>query len=202
MTGFRSFGSIVVGLGLVVVAPLCSDGLLAQSAPHVQVSGGMGFSFPESGGQPYGVGGGVLLEYFAGWTKWVDGRLYGGALVSGTRQDSCGSVPPCAVSSQVGIAGAKIRMMIPIPIMSPFLELGAGVSAGAIQTRYGYFESGAPSASIVDEAHSGLMVHVPVTLGLAFGAHRQHDVSFDYFPHPGRDHVASMLSIGIGFGWR
>jgi hypothetical protein len=91
-------------------------------------------------------------------------------------------------------------MMIPIPIVSPFLELGAGLSAGAIQTRYGYFESG--SSTTVDEAHSGLLLHVPVTLGLAFGAHRQHDVSFDYFSHPGRDHVAGMLSIGIGFAWR
>jgi hypothetical protein len=43
------------------------------------------------------------------------------------------------------------------------------------------------------------MVHVPVSLGLAFGSQHQHDLAFDYFVHPGRDHVPAVLSLGIGF---
>jgi hypothetical protein len=198
MRRVRSLALIAAGLVLLLFTETARPGeLFAQAIPHMQASGGMGFSFPESAGQPYGVGVGLLLEYVAGWTRWIDGRLYAGGLASGTRKDSCGTIPPCAVSSQVGVAGAKIRMMVPVPVVSPFLELGAGLSAGAIETRYGYPTSG--SIAIVNRAHSGVMLHVPVTLGLAFGAHRQHDVSFDYFSHPGRDHVAGMLSIGLGF---
>ena len=197
MSEYRSPVAIVVAVSLLTVAVARSDGLAAQTPRAVQVSAGLGVSFSDSGRDGDGTGGGFLIEYVDEWAAWLGGRIYAGGFISGSNTFSCG-VQPCAVSSQIGVAGAKIRVLAPIPYVGPFLELGAGVSGGSIETRIGAL---GPLPTI-DEQHSGLMLHVPVTLGLAFGARRQHDVSFKYFAHPGRDHVAGTVSVGIGFTWR
>jgi hypothetical protein len=192
---------IALLLTVLVAGASHSDGLGAQTRPVAQVSGGLGFSLARSAEEPYGVGGGLVFEYEAVRAGWIAGRLYGGAVMSGTARHSCRGIP-CTISSQIGVGGAKARLIIPIPLVSPFLELGAGLSAGAITTRYGYVPPGSTDFLGVDEDHAGLMIHIPVSVGLAFGAHRQHDISFKYFSHPDRDHVTAMFSLGIGFAWQ
>jgi hypothetical protein len=122
--------------------------------------------------------------------------LYAGGFFSSTATNSCASgVEPCSVSSQIAVAGAKIRLLVPIPYVGPFFELGGGLSAGSIETRVG----GMGFSQAIDESHTGLMTHVPVSVGIAFGAKYQHDLSFDYFIHRGRHHIAGMLALGFGF---
>ncbi|MCJ7629801.1 MAG: hypothetical protein MUO50_15610 [Longimicrobiales bacterium] len=45
------------------------------------------------------------------------------------------------------------------------------------------------------------MFHVPAGVGIAFGAQHQHDISFDYFIHRGREHVVGVFALGFGFAW-
>lgn len=180
---------------LVAAAP----GLVAQEGHDVQISGGLAFSYAHDGRlrNGHGRGGAVSLEYIENWTRWVSGRLYGGLFLSGSNRGSCSAgVEPCSVSSQIGVAGGKGRLLIPIPYVAPFLELGAGVSAGSIETRMG----GRGFRQPLDEDRSGFFFHRQGSLGLAFGARHQHDLSFDFFFHRPW-HVAATFALGIGFSW-
>jgi len=168
----------------------------AQEGRHFQVSGGLGISFPGYGRDGFGTGAGVSFESVERWTRWASGRLYVGGFLSSPEKNSCSTgVQPCSVSSRIGVAGAKVRLLVPIPYVGPFFELGAGLSAGSIETRIGG-QGGFPA---IDESHSGIMFHVPSSVGIAFGAQHQHDISFDYFTHRGPYHVAGTVALGIGF---
>lgn len=188
--------ALVLALGLAsLVAPPPS--LFAQEGRQFQISGGWAFSYASDGRPRNGRGHGaaVSLEYILNWTRWVDGRLYGGVVFSGPDRGSCGSgVEPCSVSSQIGMAGAKGRLLIPIPWVAPFLEMGAGVSAGSIETRLG----GRGFRQPLNEDRSGFFVHRQGSLGLAFGRNHQHDVSLDAWLHRPW-HIAATLALGIGF---
>lgn len=168
----------------------------AQRERRFQVSGGPGVSVSENRGDGEGYGAGILIESVSRWTRWFSGRLYAGGFLSSPDRNSCSTgVQPCSVSSQIAVAGAKIRMLVPIPHAGPFLELGAGLSAGSIETRLG----GIGFSPTIEESHSGLMAHVPLSVGIAFGAEHQHDISIDYFIHRGREHVVGILALGMGF---
>lgn len=177
-----------------------TSGSQAQSIPrgrrHFQVSGGPGISFSGDRRDGEGYGAGILIEAVEKWTGWFSGRLYGGGFLSSADTSSCpAGVQPCSVSSQIAVAGAKARLLFPTPYVGPFVELGVGLSAGSIETRV----DAVGSSPALEESHSGLMVHFPVSVGIAFGAEYQHDISFDYFIHRGREHVVGVFALGIGF---
>jgi hypothetical protein len=171
----------------------------AQERADVQVAVGLGYSFPTKGELAGGgLGGSLLVNYAFAPMNWGGGRAYAGGIVTSPDAESCSTgVDPCAVSSQIAVFGAKVRLLVPIPYVGPFLEVGAGASVGAIETRLGPFGTFRP----VDEDHAGVMFHIPVSVGLAFGARHQHEASFVYFAHPGRNHVAGALQLGVGFSW-
>lgn len=170
----------------------------AQEARQLQISGGPGFSLPGNGRDGDGVGAGISFEYVARWTKWTGGRLYAGGILTKADKHSCApGTETCSVFSRIGIGGAKIRLLVPIPYIGPFLEVGAGVSAGSIETRI----SGGGFIQPLEVDRSGLTFHIPVGVGLAFGARHEHDISFDYFYHRGHEHVAGIFAVGIGFSW-
>lgn len=178
---------------LLGVAPVS-----AQDKGQYQVSGGLGISFaPDREGG--GVGGSILLERSFLSESWGGARIYAGGLISEADHDTCTvGIRPCSISSQIAVTGAKLRLVVPIPYVGPFFEFGAGLSVGSIESRLGA-ERG---LAAIDERHTGVMFHVPVSLGLSFGSRHQHDLSIDFFSHPGRSHVAGSFSLGIGFVWR
>jgi hypothetical protein len=169
--------------------------LLAQFSQQSQISAGIGASFPSSEHNVLGVGGSVVYERRLASPHWAGVRLYAGGFFSRTDRNRCpASVQPCSVSSQIAVGGAKLRLLAPIPYVAPYFEIGAGLSAGSIRTQVAAF--GRFSAIDVDQ--SGVLFHLPVGLGIAFGRHHQHKLSVDYFVHPYRDHIAGTLSVGVG----
>lgn len=180
-----------LGLGLLLV--LAPTQLTAQWIGDYQASGGLGVSFsPDRDGG--GIGGSLLLERNVGSAAWGGGRVYAGGFLSSATSDLCSTaVEPCSVSSQIAVVGAKVKLLVPIPYVGPFIEVGAGLSIGSLENRIG---------AAFDQVHSGVMVHIPIGLGLAFGSRHQHDLSIDYFAHPGRNHVTGSFSIGVGFAVR
>ena len=170
----------------------------AQAAGDVRLAGGLGISFAPDARDGLGLGASLVADYPLVPAVWGGIRLYAGGFASATEESSCpGSVEPCSISSTLAVLGTKVRLLVPIPYVGPYFEVGLGASAGSLETRIG------PSGTLdgIDERHSGLMLHVPFSVGLAFGARHQHALSFDYFAHPGRDHVAGAFALGIGFGW-
>lgn len=192
---------VVLGAALLFIL---SGGLLpapiaAQVPGDYQVSGGLGGSFTSARHDGVGVGGALLLERAVAPGHWTAPQLYVGGFLSRADAGSCSNGDePCAVSSRVAVAGAKVRVLAPIPVVAPFFEVGGGLSIGSVESRVGGDNSAVP----LDEVRSGIMFHIPVSVGLAFGARRQHDLSFDYFAYPGLDHVAGTISVGVGFAVR
>jgi hypothetical protein len=167
----------------------------AISAQERQIWGGLGISFPQSHRDGHGLGGSLVYEQLLVGPRWASVRAYGGAFFSRSDQASCvGNLQVCDVSSQIGVGGAKVRFLVPIPYVAPFIEVGAGLSAGSITTRIPAYGS----LPEINEGEFGLLFHIPAGLGLAFGRRHQHKISLDYFSYPGQDHVTGTVSLGIG----
>jgi len=165
----------------------------ADETPHrLQVSAGLGYAFPIDerldGTEASGTGGFGEVEYVYNRVEWATPRAYAGALVTGS--DGGCELTPCDVSAQIGFLGVKGRLLAPIPYVAPFFELGVGASLGAMSTRVGGF---------VDIEKRGVMYHIPFSLGIAFGAHRDVELSLQYLFHPEQEQFNGALAIGFGF---
>src|SRR5262249_15783710 len=136
-----------------------------------------------------GEGGFAEAEYVFRPNSVFTPRLYAGLLMTFPQHDSCHTATPCDVESQIGFAGAKLRVMAPIPWFGPYLGLGLGLSAGNLRTLDGP----------VDETSSGLVFHVPVAIGVALGQRNQYDIAFSYLVHPGPKQTDGAIAFGFGF---
>jgi hypothetical protein len=161
-----------ISIGLIVL--LAGAGAVHAAAPDeespraLSLAAGLGLAAPlRQNGQDVegdGRGGYAAAEYIFRLKHWFTPRLYAGGLIAPS-QSNCGAgVVPCDVSATILFAGAKFRVMAPIPYVGPFIELGLGASAGRISTR---------SGRQVDVTGEGLMYHVPFALGVAIG--RRHE---------------------------
>jgi hypothetical protein len=99
-------------------------------------------------------------------------------------------VTPCDVSGRIGFFGAKFRLMVPLPYIGPFMELGVGASVGRLTTRVG---------PTLDVSRRGLMYHVPWAIGLALGARYQFELSFQYLEHPEEKQTNGAFAFGVSF---
>jgi hypothetical protein len=83
--------------------------------------------------------------------------------------------------------------MAPIPYVGPFIEAGIGASAGKLSTR---------SGQVVDLTGSGVLLHVPLALGLALGDRHQFEVGFWYLVHPAQKLICGAAAVGLTFDLR
>jgi hypothetical protein len=174
----------------VLLGPRCAH---ADDSPHrLHVSAGLGLSFPTDqdldDSDADGQGGFGEVEYVYAPVEWATPRAYAGLLLTGANGDC--QLTPCDVSAKIGFLGVKGRLLAPIPYVAPFFELGFGASVGSMSTRAG---------GIVDIERSGIMYHVPITLGLALGEHHEFELSLQYLTHPEQRQVGAALAIGFGF---
>jgi len=163
-----------------------------ESSRAVGVAAGLGFAFPErQNGQDVsgrGTGAFAEAEYIFRPAHWFTPRLYAGVLLAAPDSNCGAGVVPCDVSAKIFFAGAKFRLMAPIPYVGPFIELGFGASAGHISTR---------SGQKVDVTGDGIMYHVPVALGLALGGRHQFEIAFQYLFHPEQKEFCGAAALGL-----
>lgn len=157
---------------------------------HVlQAVGGLGYSFSlDEGYDGRGSGGFLEAEYVFRPFRVFTPRLYAGGLLTFPEERSCGS-DSCDVQSKIFFAGAKLRIMAPIPYVGPFFEFGLGASFGYLRT----LDRG------VDETARGATIHVPFAIGLAVGPRHEFDLAFSYLVHPKERQVGGGVVFGIGF---
>jgi len=82
-----------------------------------------------------------------------------------------------------------MRLSIPIPYVSPYIEAGIGTSIGS-------FETFTPTTNLKE---SGILLHIPATLGLAIGRKHAFNIEFTYFFHPSVDQFSDAVAIGYTF---
>ena len=127
-------------------------------------------------------------EYVFALESWIGLRPYAGLVLTSPDENSCsGGVRPCDVSAKIGIAGGKLRFTVPIPYVSPFVEFGAGLSAGAIESQYAGRRN----------SFDGITYHVPVGLGLSIGGDTKVDMALQYLIHPYQHEIAGALAISV-----
>lgn len=187
---------------LVVLAIVASPAHAQQAPPpstpeprHIlQLSGGFGLSIDsEEDHDGVGSGGYLEAEYVYRYIPALTPRAYAGLLMTFPDEDSCANgIPPCDVQSKIFFLGVKLRLMAPIPYVGPFLELGLGASLGYLRTH----------DLDVDERARGAAVHIPFTLGIAFGRRHDVDVSLQYLVHPSVKQLGGALAIGVAIPLR
>ena len=173
---------------------LAAGPLVAQETPYLQVSAGLGYATAGARNDGQGEGVAAGLEYVNPWNLRLSGRVYVGGIYASADESSCGSsVAPCAVSSRIAVIGLRLRWL---PIVrrrvGPFVKAGIGLSLGEMETRLG--ADGSHPA--IDEHRTG-GIHIPLSLGLAIGRAARHDISVDYFIHPGSEHLAGSVTANI-----
>lgn len=182
----RSARAIVLGLAALHAGPAA-----AQSRHLLLVAGGLGLTRPASERvEGSGSGGYGEVEYVYRPVEWFAPRSYAGVLITRPEQDCGVGVSPCDVSSRIFFLGAKVRLMAPIPWVGPFAEIGLGASVGRLSTR---------SGQAVDVTARGVMVHVPWAVGLALGARREFELSFQYLQHTAQKQVGGAVALGLAF---
>jgi hypothetical protein len=122
------------------------------------------------------------------FSKWIELRPYAGLILVRTSETNSRD-PFGRADANAVLLGGKGRLTFPIPWVAPYVELGIGASLGSFETL----------TPFTDEEASGLIHHIPFTIGLALGPQHNVDVAFTYYFHPTVRQFTIGLALGAGF---
>jgi len=157
---------------------------------YINVAIGLGFSYPTDDIDISGSGFYVQGEYVHTLKKWIDIRPYTGLILTKTNSDYNDKYGTDFKSSANALLiGGKARIIAPIPWFAPYVEIGIGASIGS-------FETVNPFTNI---DKSGVFLHIPWSIGLKIGPHRNYDFSFSYYDHPSVKQFIGAAAVGFSF---
>ncbi|QOG02462.1 hypothetical protein [Flavobacterium sp. MDT1-60] len=166
---------------------------LAKAQPRkgefINASIGLGLSAPDDNADIDGTGFYAQGEYVFGLTKWFGLRPYAGFIVTSCDKNENQNQPEYKVTSKAFLFGGKARICAPILWIAPYIESGIGASIGS-------FETYTPFTNI---KKSGILMHVPFTLGLALGPKHNVDIAFTYYFHSAADQYCGAAAFGLTF---
>jgi hypothetical protein len=180
-------------IAAVAIVALWAIPARAEPDRALGMTAGLAVAVPTTNGRgnAYGAGGMLMGEYVKWPGNWFSPRAYAGVLLAGPSATSCDvGLSPCDVSEDLVFVGGKFRLLLPIPYVGPFLELGIGASVG---------HSAAHVGQSIDVEKNGVFLDVPFAFGLALGAQHRFQLSLQYLFHPGHDVAGGALSIGYDF---
>jgi len=152
----------------------------------IDVSVGYGLSAPYDDVDITGSGFYLQGEYVMTIAKWIDIRPYVGLILT-KDEDGKENIPGYKSTANAFLIGGKVRITAPIPWVAPYLESGIGASIGS-------FETLTPFTDIVD---SGLIFHIPVSIGLEIESKRNFDIAFTYYFHNSVEQFAGAVALGV-----
>ncbi len=153
----------------------------------IDASIGLGATLPNDNDTDL-TGSGFYLqgEYVLKVSNWLDLRPYAGVVFTKTDDDE-NTPEEFEASTNAFLIGGKVRAKIPIPWVSPFIELGIGASLGSFKT--------ITNNSNIDE--SGLIAHIPFSLGLEVGKKHNIDIAFLYYFQNSVEQITGAAALGI-----
>ncbi|CEN37865.1 conserved exported hypothetical protein [Capnocytophaga cynodegmi] len=160
---------------LSVLFLMISNAINAQFVKQISITPkiGYGMSYPQKStnkiiSQGFITEGELILKI----TSWVDIKPYIGAVFTDSRwKDIYNKAINEKVSTNALLLGAKARLRIPIPWVSPFIEIGIGTSVGKFETITHY----------ENISKKGIIQHFPFALGLELGKNNKVDLVFSYY---------------------
>lgn len=165
---------------------------LAQSSNKqaIKASIGYGISTPYDDVEVTGKGFYAQGEYVYELYTWLDFRPYAGAIFSSSdEKDNSPNEAGFKSDTNAFLIGGKTRLTAPIPWVAPYVEIGIGLSVGEFNT----------ITATTNIKESGLLYHIPFSLGLELGRKHNFDVAFTYYFHNGADQFAGAAAFGITF---
>jgi hypothetical protein len=177
---------------LLIFTIIASSQVKAQFVKEksINVSVGLGLSAPTDEFDVIGSGFYLQGEYVVDLKSWIDIRPYAGLILTKAKEnkDQQGQANYRSTSNAF-LIGGKARIKAPIPWISPYIETGIGASIGSFETITPYTN--------IDK--SGLIPHIPFSLGLELGPKHNFDIAFTYYFHPSAEQFAGAAAFGISF---
>lgn len=177
-------------LCLVVLTFISTTEIHAQTKKSIDASIGFGFSFPYDDIDIGGSGFYAQGEYVFKFSKWIDVRPYAGLIIANSNisNEQLEAFGFKSTASAL-MLGGKARLTFPIPWIAPYLETGIGASIGSFET----------ITPFTNKKDSGILIHIPVSIGLKLGSNRNFDLSFSYYMHPSAEQFVGSAAIGLTF---
>jgi hypothetical protein len=123
-------------------------------------------------------------------TSWLSLRPYAGLILTNSNEKDVNDEPTDErAESKAFLLGGKARVRAPIPWVAPYMEVGIGTSIGKFETVTAF--------DAIDK--SGIIHHIPFSLGLELGKNHNVDVGFVYYFQPSVEQYVGALAVGITF---
>lgn len=122
--------------------------------------------------------------------SWVELRPYAGVIFTNSNGKDLNNNPTSEkAESKAFNLGGKARVRAPIPWVAPYLEGGIGVSLGKFET----------STVFKYISRSGIIYHIPFSLGLELGRNNNVDLGLTYFYQPTVEQYSGAFAVGLTF---
>jgi hypothetical protein len=145
-----------------------------KKGEFINISIGFGISASYDEDDIIGTGFYAQGEYVYGLTTWFSARPYAGLLLTSADNNKItDNQPAYKVTTNAFLAGIKGRLIAPIPWVAPFFEIGVGASAGSFET----------FTPLTDIQKKGVVMHLPISIGLALGPKNNIEIEFTYYYH-------------------
>ena len=129
-------------------------------------------------------------EYVMGITTWFGVRPYTGVILSsGDVKNQLTNETTYSIKSNAFLIGIKTRLCAPIPWVAPYFEVGIGASIGSLETFTPY----------TNLEKSGVLSHIPFSLGLAIGKQHRFEIEFCYYYHNAVEQFSGAFAFGYAF---
>jgi hypothetical protein len=123
-------------------------------------------------------------------TSWFALRPYAGLILTNSNGKDLNDNPTDErAESKAFLLGGKARVRAPIPWVAPYMEIGIGTSIGKFETHTAF--------DTIDK--SGIIYHIPFSIGLEIGKDHNVDVGFVYYFQPYVRQYVGALAIGVTF---
>lgn len=159
-----------------------------QKGQFINASIGLGIAAPYDEADVTGDGFYAQAEYVWAPKRWFGIRPYVGVVTASGESDENG-LYKSRIKSNAALLGAKVRVAAPIPYVAPFIEAGVGMSLGSFETR----------TQFTDIEKSGVVMHIPFSLGLAIGRRHNYEIKFTYYYHDTAKQLSGAAAIGVSF---
>ncbi|MBO0324020.1 hypothetical protein J0X14_17050 [Muricauda sp. CAU 1633] len=174
---------------LLLISHITKAQFIKEKSLNAQI--GYGLSAPYDSFSNVANGGFFLQgELVLTAASWVEFRPYAGFIFTNSNGKDLDNNPTTEkAESKAFLLGGKTRLKAPIPWIAPYVEGGIGVSVGKFET-FTFFD---------DISKSGVIYHIPFSLGLELGRYNNVDLGLTYFFQPTVEQFAGAFAVGLTF---
>ena len=121
-------------------------------------------------------------------SSWAEIRPYAGFVSTNSDGTDIDGNPTLEkAESSAFLLGGKARVRAPIPWVAPYVEVGIGASIGSFETL----------TTFDNISKSGVIYHIPFSVGLELGRNNNFDLGFSYYFQPTVEQATGAFAIGI-----